>query len=183
MRRATAVVLVLCQTALFAGCTDPAGAPPEPTGAAGGSTFDRLGTMAITGGCKTGFELTNLEFQPPPNDKDLAHAEYTDGGTCQLTHLGATTLANSGSIDFTIVPAHGRGTFTLTAANGDRLEGTEETDYLVPDENGHFGFTGVRIITGGTGRFAGAHGTLTITGTGSTESSTTDQFHSGRIGF
>jgi hypothetical protein len=49
------------------------------------------------------------------------------------------------------VPAHGSGTFTLTAANSDRLEGT--------------------------------HGTLTTSGTGSTEESTTLQFHTGQVGF
>ena len=52
----------------------------------------------------------------------------------------------------------GQGVFRLTAPNGDRLEGTEETDYGVPDEHGLFGFTTVRVITGGIGRFAGGTG-------------------------
>jgi len=183
MRRVSSVVLTLCQTALFASCASPSDTPTAPTAAAGLPSLDRLGTVTITGGCGTSYELTNLQFQPPPNDADLAHADYSDGGACQLSHLGAATLVNSGSIDFTIVPAHGSGTFTLTAANGDRLEGTEETEYLPPDENGHFGFTGVRVVTSGTGRFAGAHGTLTTSGTGSTEESTTLQFHTGQVGF
>jgi hypothetical protein len=183
MRRASSVVLTLCQTALFASCATPGDTPTAPSATANSPSLDRLGTVTITGGCGTSYELTNLQFQAPPNDADLAHADYSDGGGCQLSHLGATTLVNSGSIDFTIVPAHGTGTFTLTAANGDRLEGTEENEYLTPDENGHFGFTGVLVVTGGTGRFAGAHGMLTTSGTGSTEESTTLQFHTGQVGF
>jgi hypothetical protein len=183
MRAATSAILALCQVALFVGCTDSSDTPAAPSAAEGAPALDRVGSTPITGTCETTYELTELEFQPPPNDALLAHANYHGAGSCQLSHLGAGALVNSGSIDFTVLPALGSGTFTLTAANGDRLDGTEEIDYLIPDANGLFGFTGVRVITGGTGRFAGAHGSLSVSGTGSTEASTTEQFHVGRLVF
>ena len=55
----------------------------------------------------------------------------------------------------------GSGTATLVAANGDHLTGTITlTQTALP--NGQTTTTVVVTITGGTGRFAGASGTLTV---------------------
>lgn len=182
MRRPLPAVLVTSLVLLSVGCSDAGSDPAEPSPAATPS-LDRAGTMPLSGVCRTTFQLTNLVFQAPPNANELASADYEDTGRCQLSHLGSAMLHNSGSIDFTVLPAIGRGSFTLTAANGDKLEGTEEIDFLEPDAAGVFGFTGTRTVSGGTGRFEGAQGVLAVSGSGSNVTGATDQAHSGRLSF
>lgn len=168
-----------CWLAMSAACAGDGGSPTA-TSSEGAVALDRIGGVPLGGACASGYELTD---QVLVNEKDLVSANYQGQGNCRLSHIGAGTLRNAGSIDFTTVPAKGTGTFTLVAANGDRLEGTERIDYDVPDENGLFSFTGTRTITGGTGRFAGAHGAVSITGTGSINENTTEQNFDGNIVF
>jgi len=182
MRCPMPVVLVTSLVLLSVGCSE-AGSDPAAPGTTATPSLDRAGTIPLSGVCRTTFQLTNLAFQAPPNGNELASADYEDTGACQLSHLGSATLHNSGSIDFTVLPAIGRGSFTLTGANGDRLEGTEEIDFLEPDAAGLFGFTGTRVVSGGTGRFAGAHGSLPVSGSGSNVTGATDQSLSGRLSF
>jgi hypothetical protein len=182
MRRHLPAVLLTSLVLLSVGCSQAGSDPAAPSTTATAS-LDRAGTTPLSGVCRTTFQLTNLVFQAPPNDNDLASADYDDTGACQISHLGTAALHNSGTIDFTVRPAIGRGSFTLTAANGDRLEGIEETGFLEPDAAGLFGFTGTRVVSGGTGRFAGAHGSLAVSGSGSNVTGTTDQSLSGRLTF
>jgi hypothetical protein len=79
-------------------------------------------------------------------------------GEGTASHLGRYTLV----ADFTVnlSTAAGSGRFTLTAANGDMLTGTETGQAEVAA--GIAQVTETATITGGTGRFAGATGTLTI---------------------
>jgi hypothetical protein len=66
-----------------------------------------------------------------------------------------------------LVPATGavtRGIFTLTAANGDMVLGTYSGQSLPTDDPNVVTFDDPGVITGGTGRFAGARGTLTQSG-------------------
>jgi hypothetical protein len=55
-----------------------------------------------------------------------------------------------------------QGTFTMTAANGDTLEGVETgtADLTLTDENGYRPSQGTFTLTGGSGRFSGASGRL-----------------------
>lgn len=62
---------------------------------------------------------------------------------------GASTISEDGTVD-------GRGTVTIVAANGDQLTGTFITTGRQPT------LTVTVTITGGTGRFAHASGTLTV---------------------
>ena len=99
--------------------------------------------------------LDELEFLPPPDETLLSHADYDDGGPCQLSHLGAGTLANSGSIKFTPTVRHGRGTFTTAPrpmAIGSWARRKLNTFRRSPTA---LRFHGMRVVTGGTGRFAG----------------------------
>jgi hypothetical protein len=83
--------------------------------------------------------------------------------TGQLTHFGLTTVEQTALV----VPAgpttfSWSGTFTLTAANGDQMSGTTVGICTLPTA------TSVRCAvdftsTGGTGRFADASATLTMT--------------------
>jgi hypothetical protein len=93
-------------------------------------------------------------FQPPIT----LLLDGTGNGTA--THLGAFTLVQVDVVDTT--QSKSTGTFTLTAANGDRL--SAETS------GGEVGFTPPNIsevilsatIVGGTGRFTNASGTFSI---------------------
>ena len=58
----------------------------------------------------------------------------------------------------------GTATFTLTAANGDTLVLEDTFHSTPPDAGGAFTFAGDFEVVGGTGRFAGATGGGTVTG-------------------
>jgi hypothetical protein len=79
---------------------------------------------------------------------------------CQLKHLGRTTLTN---IDAGAAGSTVAGTAVFTAANGDQLFTTVTGTATFPDANGIVTFRGTDTVTGGTGRFAGASGSLTRT--------------------
>ena len=78
------------------------------------------------------------------------------------THLGKFTSHSEGSAEIVGGRTLGEGTFTLVAANGDELTGTFTLNGVVPTGEVH-SLTVVLTITGGTGRFADASGTITIT--------------------
>ena len=84
----------------------------------------------------------------------FAFVVITAGGNG--THLGNFTLHMPHNVNF--ATATGAGTFTLTAANGDTLTGTftghadTSAPVFVIEESG--------TITGGSGRFSGASGTI-----------------------
>ncbi|HET6838075.1 MAG TPA: hypothetical protein VFH24_08545 [Gemmatimonadales bacterium] len=90
---------------------------------------------------------------------------YQGGGTA--THTGKYEIVNSHCLD----PATGaltNGTFVKKAANGDQLFGTYAGSARViqpPAPIGIFGITGTVNFTGGTGRFTGATGTTSMSGT------------------
>lgn len=77
-------------------------------------------------------------------------------GTCQLAHLGRTTVVTEETMDWAL------GTFantsTYTAANGDRLY-TTGSGVATFGANGAGTLTGTWTAVGGTGRLAGASGT------------------------
>ena len=89
-------------------------------------------------------------------------AEVSSSGTA--THLGSTTTV--GTINFTPDPANpGRlltnGTGTMTAANGDTVQ-LELNGALEPTPGSATATDKFNVsFVGGTGRFAGAHGTGT----------------------
>lgn len=56
------------------------------------------------------------------------------------------------------------GTFTLTAANGDTVFGTFSGQSVPTDDPNVVTYHDPGVITGGTGRFAGAGGTMTTAG-------------------
>ncbi len=89
---------------------------------------------------------------------------HHSGGTA--THVGRYTITNSHCLDLATGAFTG-GTFTKTAANGDQLSGTYSgigTVIVAPNPVGEFAVNGTLTFTGGTGRFAGATGTVSMTG-------------------
>jgi hypothetical protein len=91
------------------------------------------------------------------------------GVILEVTGSGhATKLGNySGRYRECLDPATGavtNGTFTLTAANGDKVFGTYSGQAVPTDEPNVVAYDDPGVITGGTGRFAGAGGTWDTSG-------------------
>ena len=78
-----------------------------------------------------------------------------------LTHLGKYTGHFEGSGEIVGGRTLGEGTFTMVAANRDELTGTFTLNGALPSGAVH-SLTVVLTITGGTGRFADASGTITV---------------------
>jgi len=90
----------------------------------------------------------------------------SDAGSGTATHIGRYTIVNSHCLN----PSTGEltdGSFLKTTANGDQLSGTyfgQATVVQSPAPIGTFAVSGSLTFTGGTGRFANASGTVTMTG-------------------
>ncbi len=103
------------------------------------------------------------------------HLQFT--GTGEASHIGKFTLVDQVYLDNSIP-----NTAIITAANGDQIFTTFNVTAIEGGPNGTLLVTNYNIITGGTGRFAGATGnfishsiisTNTTTGTDSFEGSIT----------
>ena len=83
-------------------------------------------------------------------------------GTGNASHMGKTIFEARITIDvFGPQPDLSPATYTLTAANGDQIFMNSIGIVNPPDANGVITVTLTNTITGGTGRFAHATGTLT----------------------
>ena len=103
------------------------------------------GTFRILGPCETGGMALEVT------------------GTGHTTQLGSYTGHYRECFD----PATGAvtgGTFTLTAANGDKLFGTFNGQARPTDDPNVVSYDDPGVISGGTGRFADAGGTMTTSG-------------------
>lgn len=108
--------------------------------------------------------------QVPLKGKDVGSAtvvgvtgsviETSDVGSGQATQLGRYTMVAGEHVDLA-TGAITDGFFVITAANGDTLTGT----YSGQAAPGLTGYVASGPITGGTGRFAGATGSITFLGT------------------
>lgn len=88
----------------------------------------------------------------------------TFAGTCQLAHMGRTSVVAYQTI--TAVPSGFTftNTATYTAANGDELHTITTDGTATPSATG-LTLAGTETAVGGTGRFVNASGTATMTGT------------------
>jgi hypothetical protein len=128
--------------------------------------------LVITAGPQRAFAGTQVPFKgsysgtispphgPPP---------VTLSGSGTATHLGRST--NSGTVTVTSEPASCSGGFhthnleTLTSTDGDQINLTI-SDQPCPVSPGVFQGSGTYVVTGGTGRFAGASGSGSFYGSG-----------------
>ena len=157
------LVVILCVCA--AGCgtqnspvsPSSAGAATDGRGVPGSSTRAQYAIGLRFEGTFTGHSAAVFNCPPvcPPTS-------FTSRGTYEgtATHLGRFTAAFADVID--IATATATGTIDFTAADGDRLytttAGGEEA--FTPPNIGSVRL--LATVTGGTGRFAGATGTLTV---------------------
>lgn len=144
MRR---LLLVGAAALTVALATGPALAGP------GGSDRPFKGTAAGT--------TTLVGFTPPSTFSS------SSTGTMIATHLGLGTYTISATQTWSGGCAAVAGTFTFVAANGATLTGTLSgtTCEQAPFDDTTYGSALTATITGGTGRLAGATGTLAVTGT------------------
>ena len=92
-------------------------------------------------------------------------------GTGQGTPIGKSTFDAVVSFDITgPSPLKITGQQTITTANGDKIFSTIDAYSPDPDEDGNFYTIGSETITGGTGKYANAKGTLTFKASGSLNS-------------
>jgi hypothetical protein len=102
------------------------------------------------------FDGTQTVTPLPPFPPTSASVDVTASGTS--THLGRFTMELPHIVDFTTSSA--TGTATITAASGDTIVATF-TGHAVPGPV--VAITEQATVVSGTGRFAGATGTFTIT--------------------
>lgn len=140
---------------LLAACTGNSPAPTSPDASLvrGSTASAHQTTRPITGNC-------SLTFNPPPVPPPSVHHQI-DTGSCIISHLGQTAFYGEQDINFAAGTQSGWRRFT--AANGDELHGIHTgTSWLIAP--GQVGFRAAMTIVGGTGRFAGASGQLTLDG-------------------
>jgi len=155
------LVLGLCFAAAACGNTPfQSAAAPSSTisdaassNASGGSALPFSGTLQATDGSTLPFSGTLQATETVDGGLNRLH------GTGEATHLGRFTLLS----EFTVIPppvSTASGTATWTAANGDEIFTTVAGQALVTFPTAAIVET--HTITGGTGRFAEASGTLVV---------------------
>lgn len=148
MKASFAVVGLLAT--LCVGCGQPVSpAIPSLVGPSGLAPASRAAQSVPFKGNLEGTQ-TVTPLQPP-----LAMVEGQATGNA--THLGRFTVEFPHTVNF--ATARGEGTFTFTAANGDMLT----ADFTGAAQAGPItSIVEEAVITGGTGRFAGATGSFTV---------------------
>lgn len=147
---ASAVLLVVATV----GCRPEAAVMPLETSpsllAQHGGAADQGTTRRIHG------TLETMESGVPVPGTPIVIRHLEGEGTA--SHLGKFTVV--GEITLNLATASGTGTGTYTAANGDELTVTSVGSAVLA--GGIATVTETVTVTGGTGRFAGASGTLTV---------------------
>jgi hypothetical protein len=147
--RATALIL---STATITACHPGEHAPLAPDLAstvleAAAPASRAAPSRPIAGGCTLTVEVLEVNFPI------LRQRDY---GTCELSHLGRSSL--DGVLEINLLLGTQTGSRTFTAANGDELYATVAGS-SAPIGPGLIGFSATFTFTGGTGRFTSASGT------------------------
>jgi hypothetical protein len=143
-------------------CAGEAPTAPTPLSTQSGAPAASTSLVRQSGG---GVGLTAASGSELPFKGSLQATETVEGNLHQLvgtgngTHLGQFKYA----ADITIDPATGEGlgTVTWTAANGDQIFATT-TGEVVRLDFPNLVLAETQIITGGSGRFVGATGTVVV---------------------
>ena len=92
----------------------------------------------------------------------------TETGMVNATHVGNGTWSSTETVDLCARPdaAEVNGTFTITAADGSKINGSYATLAHLDFPNDQITFSGRFTIDGGTGRFVNASGSGALAGSG-----------------
>jgi hypothetical protein len=136
-----------------------AASPTAPTSPATAPASSPIGAGIAATEAKSGSEL--------PFKGNLQASEAVDGALHHLvgsgngTQLGRFTYTAEITVDEET--GNGAGTVTWTATNGDQIVASTTGRILVADfPNGQLTIGETQIITGGSGRFSGASGTISV---------------------
>ncbi len=79
------------------------------------------------------------------------------------TPIGESTFEDNVQVDVSVDPEIIKGVETITTANGDKIFSTIAGYSPAPDKEGNYEVFNTNTIVGGTGKFAGATGSYTVT--------------------
>jgi hypothetical protein len=165
IRRGLSCVCAVAFAAAVAACGDSARQTINPVGPSAvdehristsgtGSTVEQSVARHVAGTLDGRFDFTRTwgsEWWEFYSDSDC---------TGTVSHLGLTRLRTTHIP--TMTGALTQGEFTMTAANGDEIRGTYEGTFASdPDHPAVYHATAMFVVASGTGRFAGATGSLT----------------------
>lgn len=149
-------VLLVFAASLAVGCSSPM-SPVSPSSlGSGASSLAAVPPGTVTAATGTRAIELRGEFEGSyagSGEPPLVTVHIEGAGTA--SHLGRFVFDSTHVVNF--IDFTGRGTASLTAADGDRLTG-ELSGKAEPRDNGVFYIVEKITITGGTGRFAGASG-------------------------
>lgn len=156
----------LVAAAALAACAESSVVEPDVRGAAATRELSAAPSRAAApsrpaGGTCTLVGRALLPPQPgQPANVVRRHVDWV----CQLKHLGRTTASVQETATLGPTGAILTNTTVYTAANGDQLFVVYNATATLPDQNGVVSFSGTETVTGGTGRFADASGSLSRIG-------------------
>jgi hypothetical protein len=161
MRALSTVIVALIGTAFpLVGCSQTT-SPTSPTSIAPIGASFTLSPLAVSAAAQHEVPLngtlqgTDTDSNPTPTSIVVT----TDfNGTA--THLGRFSSTQRVTLSFTTLIS--AGTSHWVAANGDTFDTTIAGSGQPTETPGEFRITDIHTITGGTGRFAGAHGLFTV---------------------
>jgi hypothetical protein len=145
-----------CFVALVAisGCSAMPAAPSLVAQSNDGANVEHP-AQPIAGSCKTTFA--------PPVPVGPFQIRVIVEGTCQVSHLGRTTVHIDEVVTFNPDGSADAVTdITYSAADGDQLRSGGTAHFLAPNAEGVLLFSAGDSFTGGTGRFANVTGTTSI---------------------
>ena len=161
MRASQIAVVVLIGVVGFAvGCsqgTSPTGPTSSPSATA--SLTSSSVVPEAEGPKQVPFKGT-LQGKDTDSDPSATSIVVTTDGTGNGTHLGEFSFTQRVTVFFATGTSVGSSHWV--AANGDHIDTTIAGSGHLTGTPGEISITDVHTITGGTGRFAGAHGTFTV---------------------
>ena len=158
MRTRSTHLAVLAAAALLAACAPDA--PVGPSSLAPGDAIAAAKAKPVPFRAKVSGSVT-IGTGPTDCPDGTVGASATGGGTA--SHLGRFTIVSQTACLNADGTGGTQGEFVWRAANGDLLTGTFTFTSNPPDANGTVTLTSLEgEITGGTGRFADATGTLEL---------------------
>lgn len=174
MRRSLTSLVLIGATVLFIRCSGSA-SPTGPTPAASVTPSSLAASAGSDREVPFKGTMQGTDSDSNPTDHSI---DVTTKGTGNATHLGQFSFTQLVTVSFTGTDA---GTSHWVAANRDSFDTTVTGSGHPTETPGEFSITETHTITGGTGRFAGAHGSFTVARMASGITFTTSGSYEGTI--